>query len=135
MATAFTNSYVILSQEHADHINERHVDLDKETGASKFARSFNLTSTLTLLTRKTFEDSNSYEIVEKGFKTGHCYYFMYVFNMSKAIGTCPDGFETNKLCIYFSWKKAYGDRFKIISAYPFSHAYHIYLKRRRLMNN
>ncbi|KAJ7381944.1 hypothetical protein OS493_038121, partial [Desmophyllum pertusum] len=46
-----------------------HVDLDKEIGASKFTRSFNLTSTLTLLTRKTFEDSNSYEIVEKGFKT------------------------------------------------------------------
>ena len=54
MAVSFENSYVILSQERAEHINERHVDLDKEHRASKFLPFFNLTSTLALLARKTF---------------------------------------------------------------------------------
>jgi len=35
----------MLSEEHAEHINERHVDFDKELGAFKFLWSFNLTST------------------------------------------------------------------------------------------
>ena len=57
MAVSFGHNYVILSQERAEHFNERHVDLDKEHRASKFLPFFNLTSTLTLLARKTFRDS------------------------------------------------------------------------------
>ena len=64
MAVDFENNYVMLSQDHAEHINERHVDLDKELGASKFLRSFNLSSTVAFLARKTFLDSDDYKILE-----------------------------------------------------------------------
>ena len=131
MAVAFENDYVMLSQEHAEHINERHVALDKEPRASKFMRFFNLTSTLALLMRKTFVTCDDYEIIEEGYKAGHCYYYMYVFKLDKVIGICPWGFPKQEICIYYSWKEVYGDKFKIISAYPFSHSHHFYLKRRK----
>jgi len=76
MAVSFENDYVILSHDHAEHINERHVDLDKELNASKFLRTFNLTSTVAFLARKTFVNSDDYEIVEEGYKTGHGHYYI-----------------------------------------------------------
>lgn len=131
MAVSFENNYVMLSKEHARHINERHVDLDREHRASKFLRGFNLTSTLALLTRKTFQDSDDYDIVEEGYKRSHGYFYIYVFKMKKVIGVCPWGYPTDEICIYFSWKKEYGEKFKIISAYPFSRAYYAFLRHRK----
>jgi len=130
MAVSFENDYVILSHDHAEHINERHVDLDKELNASKFLRTFNLTSTVAFLARKTFVDSDDYEIVE-GFKMGHGHYYMYVFKMRKVIGFCPWGFPTDEICVYFSWKESYSDKFRVITAYPFSRPYHVFLKQRK----
>ena len=104
--------------------------LDKELGASKFLQSFNLTSTVHFLARKTFLDSDDYETIEEGYKAGHGYYYMYVFKMKKVIGVCPWGYPTNEICVYFSWKEAYGDKFRI-TAYPFSCAYHFFLKRKK----
>jgi len=132
VAVKFENDYVMLSQEHGEHINERHVDLDKELGASKFLQSFNLTSTLAFLTRKTFLDSDDYEIIEEGYKVGHGCYYMYIFKMKKVIGVCPWGYPTNEICVYFSWKEAYEDKSRIITAYPFYRAYHFFLNRRKL---
>ena len=131
MAVSFQNSYVMLSKERAQHINKRHVDLDKEHKASKFLRGFNLTSTLAFLTRKTFEDSADYYILEEGYKRSHGYFYMYVFKMNKVIGICPWVTPWTRFCIYFSWRDADGEKFKIISAYPFSRAYYLYLKRRK----
>lgn len=131
MAVSFENNYVVLSEEQARHINERHVELDKAHNASKFLRCFNLTSTLAFLTRKTFQDSYDYRIIEKGYKAHHGYFFIYVFKMKKVIGVCPWGYPTDEICIYFSWKEAYGQRFRIISAYPFSSAYYTFLRRRK----
>ena len=133
MAVSFENNYVILSQERAEHINKRHVDLDKEHRASKFLPFFNLTSTLVLLARKTFRDSHDYQIIEQGYKRRHGYFYMYIFKMKKVLGVCPWGYTTDEICIYFSWKEAYGDKFKIISAYPFSRAYYSFLKGRKNM--
>jgi len=121
----------MLSQEHAEHINEKHMHFDKELGASKFLWSFNLTSTVAFLAYKTFLESDDYKIIEERYKAGHVYYYMYVFKMKKVIGVCPWGYPTNKICVYFSWKEAYGDKFRIIMAYPFSHAYHFFLKQRK----
>ena len=36
MAVAYENEDFVLSTEHAEHINERHVDTDKAPRASKF---------------------------------------------------------------------------------------------------
>ena len=129
MAVKLKNAYVTHSQEHAQHINERHVDVDKEHGASEFLRFFNLTTTLALLVRKTFLDTHDYEIIEEGYKAGHGYYFINVFKMKKVIGVCPWGYPTDMICVHFSWKEAYGDKFKIITAYPFSSAYHFFFKQ------
>ena len=38
MAVNFQNEYVMLPQDRADHINERHVERNMERGASKFYR-------------------------------------------------------------------------------------------------
>ena len=121
----------MLLQEHAEHINERHVDLDKELWASKFLGSFHLTSTVAFLAQKTFLDSDDYEIIQEGYKAGHGYYYMYVFKMKKVIGVCPWGYPTNEICVYFSWKEAHGDKFHIIMAYPFSRAYQFFLKQKK----
>jgi len=111
MAVSFENDYVMLCHDHAEHINERHVDLDKEFAASKFLRTFNLTSTVTFLARKTFVDSDDYEIIEEGYKKGHGHYYMYVFKMKKVIGVCLWGYPTDEICLYFSWKESYVTNF------------------------
>ena len=87
MAVGYENEDFELSVEHAEHINERHVDMKKVPRASKFYRKFNLTATLGLLTRITWDERDDFVIVESGFKTGHGEYFMYVFEMGKNIGT------------------------------------------------
>ena len=104
MAVAFENCDVVLSEERAEHINDRHVRLDLHPSASKFKRNFHFVSCLARLTKMTWRDSDKYEIVEEGFRQGHGHYFMYVFTLSKVIGTDPWGFPTRKICIYFSWR-------------------------------
>lgn len=133
MAVAFETSDMILTQAQAEHINFRHVEINEQR-ASKFKRTFNLTATLALLTRKTWvsEREGDYEIIERGFKHGHGEYYIYVFRMGKVIGYDPYGFPSREICIYFSWKAIYGDKLTIISAYPYSSCYHDFLKSRRL---
>ena len=132
MAVAYENEDFVLSTEHAEHINERHVDTDKAPRASKFYQKFNLTATLALLTRRTWEQRDDFVIIESGFKTGHDEYFMYVFEMRKVIGTCPWGFPTKEICIYYSHNPKIANKFRIISAYPFSLGYHNFLKQWKL---
>ena len=132
MAVAYENEDFVLSAERAEHINERHVDREKAPRASKFYRKFNLTATLGLLTRKTWEERDDFVIIESGFKTGHGEYFMYVFEMGKNIGTDPWGYVSRKICIYYSDNPKIADKFRIISAYPFSWGYHNFLKQRKL---
>ena len=50
-------------------------------------KSFNLTSCLVRLTKMTWEERGNYEIIEEGFKQEHGRYFVYVFALSKVIGT------------------------------------------------
>ena len=134
MAVAFANCDIIISEEHAEHINQRHVRSDIHLRASKFKSSFNLTATLAMPTRKTWvrELESDYQIIERGFKEGHGEFYIYVFRLGKVVGTDPWGFPSRDLCIYYSWKPAYGDRMAVISAYPFSRSYHDFLKQRKL---
>ena len=132
MAVAYENEDFVLSAEHAEHINERHVDREKAPRANKFYRKFNLTATLGLLTRKTWEERDDFVIIESGFKTGHGEYFMYVFEMGKNIGTDPWAYASRKICIYYSYNPKIANKFRIISAYPFSWRYHNFLKQRKL---
>ena len=125
MAVPFINRYVVLSAERAEHINLRHVN-NNNIGVSKFKLCFNLSSTLALLTKKTFDDGK-FEIVDSGWKHGQ-YYYMYIFDMPKVIGFDPWGVPVKLMCVYYTWKAEYGDQFHITTAYPFSRRHHEYLK-------
>ena len=131
MAVAFANRDVVLSEERAEHINDRHVRLDVHPRASKFKQNFHLVSCLARLTKMTWEDRSDYEIIEQGFKQGHGHYYMYVFTLPKVIGTDPWGFPSRKICIYFSWRPSRDQRFHIVSAYPYSASYDHFLRHRK----
>ena len=117
MAVIFENKDVISTEERVQYIMERHVNVPKYT--------FNIVSTLAFLTNKTWREDDTYEMIEQGWKQAHGNYFLYVFEMSKPVGVDPWGFPSKKLAIYYSWRPEYGDKFKIISAYPFSEAVYV----------
>ena len=106
MAVAFETSDMILTKEQAEHINFRHVERNDQC-ASKFIRTFNLTATLALLTRKTWvpEREGNYEIIERGFKHGHGEYYIYVFRMGKVIGYDPLAFPVGKFVYILAGKR------------------------------
>ena len=56
MAVAFETVDVILTEAQAEHINVQHVDHHQHMKTSKFFLSFNLTATLGLLSRITWEE-------------------------------------------------------------------------------
>lgn len=56
MAVAFETVDVILTEEQAEHINVQHVDQHQHMKTSKFFLSFNVTATLGLLSRITWEE-------------------------------------------------------------------------------
>lgn len=130
MAAPFENSYVVLSNERASHINARHVK-KHPIGVSKFKRSFNLTSNLARLTRRTFFDRKDYRIIEQGYKHCHGRYSMYVFKLPEVIGFDPSGAPSKEVLVYYSWKPKFGKRFHIITAYPFSRRHYKSLKWRK----
>ena len=120
MAVTFENKDVTITEERIQHIMEHHVNVPKYTkNTSVFFETFNIVSTLAFLTHKTWREDESYEIIEQGRKEVYGNYFLYVFGMRKPVGVDPWGFPSKKLAIYYSWRREYGDKFKIISAYPF----------------
>ena len=128
---AFENYDVVLSKEHFEHIQERHVREDLHPQASKFRKNFHLVSCLAPLTKRTWQDSDEYEIIDEGFRRGHGHHYMYVFTLHKVIGTDPWGFPTKKICIYYAWRPWMDGRFHIISVYPYSSSFHHFLKARK----
>ena len=118
MAVSFKNNFAMLLQEHAEHINEKHVDVAKEHGASKFLCVFNLTSTMAFLVWKPFRDSEDYK----------SYFYIYVFKMKKLIAVCPWGYPTDEIYIYPSP----GTRLTPTNSRSLS-AYYFLLKQRNRM--
>ena len=94
-------------------------------------KNFHLVSCLARLTKRTWQDSDEYEIIEEGFRRGHGHYYMYVFTLRKVIGTDPWGLPTKKILIYYAWRPWMDGRFHIISSYPYSSSYHYFLKARK----
>ena len=130
-AEAFETVDVILTAEQAEHINERHVDPFQHTQTSKFFKSFNLSATLGLLSRRTWEDRHDVELMERGWKQGHCDYYIYVFDLYKCVGLDSWGYPCRHIAVYFSHKPSFSDKFQIITAYPFTHSYNNYFMSRR----
>jgi len=124
MAFPFETCDTILTQEQADHINERHVFSETHPRTSKFKLTFNLSTTLAYLATKTWDQGNAdIQLIEHGWKEGHGRFYLYVFAMSKIIGKDPEGFPARHIAMYFPEKKP-GDKWAIISAYPFTRTYH-----------
>ena len=68
-------------------------------------------------------------MIKTGFKRGHNIYYRYVFDMKKVIGICPWGYPTKLILIYHSYNEDVADKFRIITAYPFSWVYYQLLKK------
>ena len=132
MASPFETCDTILTQEQADHINERHVFITEHPRTSKFWLTCNLSSTLADLSAKTWEEENAdVELLEEGWKKGHGHYYLYVFAFHKTIGRDLDGFPPKHIAIYYSQKRE-GNKWEIVSAYPFTSTYHaMFLSKRK----
>lgn len=102
MATPVETHNTILTQEQANHLNERHVYITKHPRTSKFWLAFNLASTLAYLSRRTWEPHEDVQLLESGWNEGNCHYYLYVFAVYETIGTVPEGFPAKHIAIYYS---------------------------------
>ena len=110
---------VILSDEQAAHINERRVDRHQHLRTAKFV---NLTSTLGLLSRRTWETRADVKLTDEGWERDHGHFSSYSFDTGKFVGASP----CNEIALYYYHNTAISDKFRIITAYPFSNSYHNY---------
>ena len=127
----FETADVLLSIKQAAHITERHIDTTQFLHKSKFRRSFNLTATLGLLSRRTWFCRPDVELIEKGWSPSHGEYYLYVFAVGKNIGRDPWGFECKQIAIFYSYKPSLIDKFQIVTTYPHSKCYDGFINSRK----
>ena len=127
----FETADVLLSIKQAAHITERHIDTTQFLHKSKFRRSFNLTATLGLLSRRTWFCRPDVELIEKGWSPSHGQYYLYVFAVGKNIGRDQWGFECKQIAIFYSYKPSLLDKFQIVTTYPYSKCYDGFINSRK----
>ena len=130
MAIPFETWDVVLTKQQADHINQRHVNFIKHPRTSKFFLTFNLSATLGLLSRRTWERRVDVELIEQGWRQGHGQYYLYTFAVKKIIGQDPHGFPAKHIAIYYA-QKIESLKFEIITAYLYTASYNAYFLSRR----
>ena len=120
MASPFETEGTFLTQEQADHINERHVFRKEHVKTSLFWLRFNLVDMLKDLSELTWEE-NSEDVVllHEGWKECHRHFYLFVFKVNEQIGVDPEGFPANHIAVYYS-EKVPDEKWQIITAYPFS---------------
>ena len=124
MASAFETEGAFLTQEQADHINERHVFRKEHVKTSLFSSHLNLVDLLKDVSELTWEkDDENVTLLDEGWKEWHGHFYLFVFKVNKQIGVDPEGFPAKHIAVYYSEKVA-GEKWKIISAYPFTFTYH-----------
>ena len=124
MASPFETEGTFLTQEQADHINERHVSKKEHVKTSKFKSDFDLVDLLKNLSKLTWERNNEdVWIVNEGWKEGHGRFYLFVFKLNEQIGVDPEGFPARHIAVYYS-EKVPGEKWQIISAYPFNWAFY-----------
>lgn len=100
MASPFETEGRILTQERADHINERHVFITEHQRTSKFWLRFNLTDMLVELSERTWEpESDDMELLQEGWKEGHGHFYLYVFAVHQEIGRDSEDFPADHIAI------------------------------------
>lgn len=124
MALPFETEGTFLTQEQADHINERHVSKHENVRASKFNRQIDIVYLLKTVSELTWEENNEDVcMLQEGWKQNHGHFRLFVFKLKQQIGVDPDGFPAKHLAVYYS-EKVPGEKWKIITAYPFNFAYY-----------
>ena len=83
LASPLITKELILTLEHATHINRKHCNPILKNDKSQFKPALNLTATLAYLTRLTFEDSPLYRVDKEGYNYKHGRFYRYIFNMKK----------------------------------------------------
>ena len=120
MASPFETEGSFLTQAQADHINERHVFRTEHVKTSNFWLQFNLVDMLKNLSELTWEQGNEdVVLLQQGWKESHGHFYLYVFKVEEQIGFDPEDFPANLIAIYYS-EKVPGEKWKIITAYPFT---------------
>ena len=120
MASPLETEGSFLTQAQADHINERHVFRTEHVKTSNFWLQFNLVNMLKNLSELTWEqDNDDVVLLEQGWKESHGHFYLYVVKVDEQIGFDPEDFPANHIVIYYS-EKVPGEKWKIITAYPFT---------------
>ena len=123
MASPFETEGTFLTQEQADHINERHVSKKEHVKTSKFKSDFDLVDLLKNLSEVIGEQNNEdVWIVNEGWKEGHGSFYLFMFKLNEQIGVDPEGFPARHIAVYYS-EKVPGEKWQI-SAYPFNWAFY-----------
>ena len=112
MASPFETEGTFLTQEQADHINERHVSKNEHLRASKFESQIDLVDLLKAVSE-----------IHGGWNEYHGRFYLFVFKLNRQIGTDPEGFPAKHIVVYYS-EKVPGEKWQIISAYPFNFTYY-----------
>ena len=124
MALPFETEGTFLTQEQADHINERHVSKDQNVKASKFDSQIDLVDLLQTVSELTWEqESEDVSVIREGWNEYHRHFYLFVFNINQQIGVDPEGFPAKHIAVYYS-EKVPGEKWQIISAYPFNWAFY-----------
>ena len=124
MASPFETEGTFLTQEQADHINERHVFKKEHVKASKFGSQIDLVDLLKDISELTWEENNKdVMIVHEGWNEGHGHFYLFVFKLNEQIGVDLEGFPAKHIAVYYS-EKVPGEKWQIISAYPFTWGYY-----------
>ena len=89
MAETFETVDVILTAKHAEHINDRYVDRTQHLRTANFFLSLELSATLGLLSRRTWETRDGVELLDQGWRSGHGHVYLYTFDDGKFVGTDP----------------------------------------------
>ena len=123
MASPFETEGTFLTQEQADHINERHVSKNEHLRASKFESQIDLVDLLKAVSELTWEHHEDVSVIHEGWNEYHGRFYLFVFKLNWQIGTDAEGFPAKHIAVYYS-EKVPGEKWQIISAYPFKFAYY-----------
>ena len=120
MASPFETKGSFLTQEQADHINERHVSRKEHVKTSKFWLQIDLVNLLKDLSELTWEEnSEDAVLLREGWKECHGHFNLFVLKVNEQIGVDPEGFPAFHTAVYYS-EKVPGEKWQIITAYPFT---------------
>ena len=120
----FETEGAFLTQQQADHINERHVFRQEHVRTSLFSSNVNLVDLLKDVSELTWEEDNeNVTLLDEGWKEWHGLFYLFVFKVNNQIGKDPYGFPADHIAVYYS-EKIPSEKWEIITAYPFTRGYY-----------